>query len=326
MVNDILKHFKPRRYPVRDGLMPDGKPPGMRWKNLFLLLGVFVGLHVAGIVALFSASPEFGMRLVQSASIDWTLGEPVPVATPSGAVMTWTTGLEDGDHVVLVHGFGDAGAGWVRVAQNLATTHRVTILDLPGHGRSDLGSGPLTMDRLVAGLDAVLSGIDQQITLAGNSMGGWVAAEWALAHPGRVRRLVLVNSAGLPQAIDPELLMPTTREGVEAKNRIVMGSHAPWLPGLLLDGLMAMGQAPQLRPLFDHLTNEAPKLTGRLRGLQAQLRLVWGTPDAFFPYESYLPRVQAEAPKDTPTRVLAGCGHAPQYSCPKLVAHSIREP
>ncbi len=77
-----------------------------------------------------------------------------------------------------------------------------------------------------------------------------------------------------------------------------------------------------LRPLFDHLSTEAPKLEGRLESLTGRIALVWGTPDADFPVSGYLDRVQAECP-GAAVQLLEGCGHALQYSCPEELPEAI---
>ena len=102
-----------------------------------------------------------------------------------------------------------------------------------------------------------------------------------------------------------------------------MGAHAPALPGVMLDGLVAMHQESWLRPLFDHLTEEAPKLDERLGAFPGRVELVWGTPDAFFPEHGYLSRIQRVRP-EAPTTMLRGCGHAPHYGCAEALARAIQ--
>ena len=153
------------------------------------------------------------MRTLQSLSVDLPLGRPAMLATRSGALATWTLGDPGAPVVVLIHGFGDAGAGWVNVAQALADRYRVILLDLPGHGRSTHTAPALTMGDLIQSISDLTARIDGPLILVGNSLGGWVAAEWALRHPARVTQLHMVNSAGFEWPLDPELLLPSSREG-----------------------------------------------------------------------------------------------------------------
>jgi pimeloyl-ACP methyl ester carboxylesterase len=70
--------------------------------------------------------------------------------------------------------------------------------DLPGFGRSELPREPVSIQGFARVLDALCDvlGVEAPIVV-GNSMGGFVGAELALAFPTRVRRLVLVSAAGL---------------------------------------------------------------------------------------------------------------------------------
>jgi pimeloyl-ACP methyl ester carboxylesterase len=103
--------------------------------------------------------------------------------------------------LVLVHGFSASLTDWDAWADRLSGRYRVIRLDLPGHGltRAPAGYRPSTddyadiVDALTARLDA------PRFVLAGNSMGGGVAWNFALRHPGRLDGLVLVDAAGWPR-------------------------------------------------------------------------------------------------------------------------------
>nr|QQZ52017.1 alpha/beta fold hydrolase [Phenylobacterium glaciei] len=106
--------------------------------------------------------------------------------------------------------WADRGAGaWVRrVLAHLGAVggaarpdYRVISLDLPGHGLTRAPDGytaaqatnVVVVDELTRNLKA------ETFVIAGNSMGGGVAWAYALAHPERLRGLVLVDAAGWPR-------------------------------------------------------------------------------------------------------------------------------
>ena len=106
----------------------------------------------------------------------------------------------EGQPLVLVHGFGANLRNWDAWHQILSGDLQVTSLDLPGYGltgrASQCGhSDECQIDFLHRFVDKV--GIDSFV-LAGNSMGGGIAWKYSLAHPEKVRKLVLINSAGYP--------------------------------------------------------------------------------------------------------------------------------
>ncbi|MCR8671231.1 alpha/beta fold hydrolase [Agrococcus sp. HG114] len=96
---------------------------------------------------------------------------------------------EHGSPVMFCHGLFGQGKNWTQVAKALADRHRVTLVDMPNHGRS------AWTERLdyVEMADAVASLIDEPTALVGHSMGGKAAMLAALRHPEQVERLAVVD-------------------------------------------------------------------------------------------------------------------------------------
>jgi pimeloyl-[acyl-carrier protein] methyl ester esterase len=94
---------------------------------------------------------------------------------------------------VLLHGFALHGGLFAPLVPALARRHRVHIPDLPAHGRS-APQASLTLDGLVAALDAALPAGREPLTILGWSLGGAVALHWAASVPERISRLVLVGA------------------------------------------------------------------------------------------------------------------------------------
>jgi pimeloyl-ACP methyl ester carboxylesterase len=104
-----------------------------------------------------------------------------------------------GTPVVLLHGLGSRREDWLATARILARHHRVSLVDLPGHGVGDMPE-PFSLERATTALDRSLAELpDGPVILVGHSLGGLIAASEAIAHPARVRGLVLVEAALRPQ-------------------------------------------------------------------------------------------------------------------------------
>ncbi len=101
--------------------------------------------------------------------------------------------------VVFIHGVGGAWQNWLENLPAIAAAgHRVVAFDLPGFGSSPLPASPITIPGLAGLACRVLDALRiDTAAFVGNSMGGFVSAETAVAAPERVRRLVLVSPAGL---------------------------------------------------------------------------------------------------------------------------------
>ena len=97
-----------------------------------------------------------------------------------------------GDPLILIMGLGYTSEMWGRVAPALSDRYRTIVFDNRGVGRSSAAAGPYSIkdmaDDTVAVLDA--AGVEKAHVF-GVSMGGMIAQEMALQHPGRVRSLIL---------------------------------------------------------------------------------------------------------------------------------------
>lgn len=96
---------------------------------------------------------------------------------------------ETGSPVVFCHGLFGQGRNWTQIGKALTPRHRVTLVDMPNHGRSAWTD---RVDYAEMG-DAVAGLLDEPATLVGHSMGGKAAMLTALRHPERVERLCVVD-------------------------------------------------------------------------------------------------------------------------------------
>jgi pimeloyl-ACP methyl ester carboxylesterase len=104
----------------------------------------------------------------------------------------------DGPPVVLLHGQGGWSGLWLPVAGGLARSHRVVAPDLPGLGASEVPDGPPDAARVLAWLGELIERTcPAPPALVGASLGASIAARFAIAHPDRLSRLVLVGAGSL---------------------------------------------------------------------------------------------------------------------------------
>lgn len=118
--------------------------------------------------------------------------------------------LGSGPDVVLLHGWGLHGGVFAALAENLASRFRISLIDMPGHGRSPAPKQTFNLSILT---EIVASAAPFHATWLGWSLGGMVATQLALAAPARVEKLILVNSSprfitadDWPWAMNPTVL------------------------------------------------------------------------------------------------------------------------
>ncbi len=139
----------------------------------------------------------------------------------------------DGPPLVFCHGFTTTGQFWREQLDPFSQTHRVVVVNLPGHGTSARPKDrAYTIDAFANDIAHVFDKLDlQDAVLVGLSMGGTVAQRFALKHPSRIVGLVLVGATphGLGPDVQVENVLAAIDElGVEqASQRVIERSFGP---------------------------------------------------------------------------------------------------
>jgi len=160
-----------------------------------------VGAAVALLVGAFAMLNWAPDRPVEELAARWA-GRPSTFLELAGlSVHLRDEGRRDDPlPVVLLHGTSASLHTWDGWVAALAPARRVVRVDMPGFGLTGPAlDGDYRIERYVEFVAALLDALGiERCVLAGNSFGGWVAWETALAEPGRVGALILVDSAGYP--------------------------------------------------------------------------------------------------------------------------------
>jgi 4,5:9,10-diseco-3-hydroxy-5,9,17-trioxoandrosta-1(10),2-diene-4-oate hydrolase len=254
-----------------------------------------------------------------------------------------------GSPLLLLHGHEQSATSWRWVIPALAHTHRVLALSLPGTGESDRAVGDHAPGNdmtpfIAAFLDTL--GIEPPLDVVGHSAGGAIALRLALADPGRIRTLTLVDSAGLGQAVHPLLALdtlPGIGELAIMISRIPGGALArtgmstamlfaqPWrIPAEFIAEHHALGRRPgqletstaMARALFGP-DGQRQILLEHLPTLTTPTLVIWGGCDYV------LPAHQAQAAVDLLPNgrlvVLPDCGHLPHVEQPERFAAVLND-
>jgi pimeloyl-ACP methyl ester carboxylesterase len=121
-----------------------------------------------------------------------------------------TIDMGEGPAIVFVHGLSGSWPNWLEQLPVFAgrsrdaqvspsfSNHRVIAMDLPGFGHSPMPPERITISTYARILDGLLEQLGvSAAAVVGNSMGGFISTELAIAFPQRVERLVLVSAAGI---------------------------------------------------------------------------------------------------------------------------------
>ncbi len=256
-------------------------------------------------------------------------------------------GPADAPPVLLLHGLGATNASMLPVLADLATDHRVIAPDLPGFGASGAPRVPYNAAWFAAWVEAFQRVTDSRgAVLVGNSLGGRVALECGLTHPGSVRALVLLTPS--PAFRRLRQWVPLVRFAAPDLARLPM----PMSHRLVVESIRGMFSDPDRlpRPWYDAAADEAVRVLRhrahrvaffsaarqiyledaygkngfwpRLPGLLPPALFIWGDRDRLVP--ASFSRHVADSLPDAGQVVMEDCGHVPQFEHPQETMAMIR--
>jgi pimeloyl-ACP methyl ester carboxylesterase len=235
-----------------------------------------------------------------------------------------------GPQVVLIHAFHMDMREWDDVVARIASGRSVLRYDVRGHGGSPAIDPPPSW---VADLTSLLDErAIERATIAGSSMGATIAMDFALTHPGRVERLVLV-SPGIPGAGVPADLQWMAPIGAAIKAGDVQQAAALWWESPLLAGVLRLPDANRHRAVvIDNagvwaLKRRPPPLDppagARLDQVAAPVLAIAGALDRSGSIENA--RAVAAGVRQGRFRIVEGAGHMLTIEAPAEVAAAILE-
>jgi pimeloyl-ACP methyl ester carboxylesterase len=249
--------------------------------------------------------------------------------------------LGAGPPLLLVHGLSGCWQNWLETIPQLARTRRVIALDLPGFGASPMPREPITISgyaRLLERLCDVLE-VDAA-AVVGNSMGGFVAAELALASPQRVERLGLISALGVsndalrrePALVAGRALAMTMAWGATRLELLArrprlrrlalrfVAEHPEAMPAPLAYEVMRGSGKPGFLPALEACL-EYP-IRDRLPEVACPTLILWGESDHIIPVKD-ADRFERLIP-DARKVILPDTGHVAMLERPELVNSLLR--
>jgi len=200
-------------------------------------------------------------------------------------IRTVVHSIGSGPALVFLHGTGTFTG--FEAARVWAKSHRVIIPYHPGFGESGDAAGLDTME------DYVLHYMDlfdrlglKRFDLAGFSLGGWLAAEYAIRQPERLHRLVLIAPVGLvvDAAPAPDIfkIPPPELPAYLAHDPAAVLRYFPKQPDPAFDARMGR-EIGGLAKLIGNATQGNPKLGRWLHRVRVPTLVLWGAEDRLRP-------------------------------------------
>lgn len=247
-------------------------------------------------------------------------------------------GPRDAPVLLLIHGTASSLHTFDALTALLAEDYRIVRFDLPGFGLTGPCAGCDYSPREDAEfvrrmLDALK--IESPVNIAGNSLGGRIAWEFALAFPEQIRGLVLIDSLGYPwpekpmgialarvpllkyaqRYITPYFLIRRSLHEVYGDDALVSEELVDRHFELLL-------HAGNRAAFIARVNHELDADSARISSLRLPVLVLWGADDAWIPVE-HAPHFVRDIP-GARSILYSGVGHVPHEEAPGLVAKDLR--
>ena len=242
-------------------------------------------------------------------------------------------GNSSGIPVVLLHGFGGDKDNWSIYAPHITKNYRLITPDLPGFGENDRSLDrdydiPSQVHRLNAFLDAMNI---PKCHIGGNSMGGYIALQFAMEYPDRVSSLTLFNNAGVVGENKSELAIAAEKgdnslalndlSDVDRLMAFISYKPVP-MPKNFKKIFFAEAEAHKdvLDKIFWQIAGSGINhpLNDRLGEVTAPSLIIWGRYDRLIDVSSV--SILEEGIKNSEAVILEETGHVPMIEKPKDTA------
>lgn len=234
--------------------------------------------------------------------------------------------------LIAMHGITGHAEAYVRNLKPLSEHFDVWAIDFIGHGYSDKPDHPLEIrhyiDQLLGFMEAIGA---EKSYLTGESLGGWVTAQFAIDYPEKVERILLNTMGGtMANPAVMERLYTLSMQAAMDPSWERVKTRLEWLmadPAMVTDDLIRTRQAIFQQPdwlkacqanmaLQDLETRKRNMLTDEALGqIKAPALVLWTTKDPSGPVDEGR-RIAGLMPNGE-LAVMENCGHWPQYEDPE---------
>ena len=218
---------------------------------------------------------------------------------------------------MFLHGIGGNRSHWLSQIDFFSARFKAAAWDARGYGGSDDYEGPLCFDDFTEDLLRVVDHFrESKAHIVGLSMGGRIARNFALGHPGRVRSLTLANTSPGFDALSSEEVEKFVEERRNRSPRSVeqlLGSRAhPDAARALAESFEALRKPSYLKALQASVAQDR---AAPLEKIAVPTLVIAGEEDRVYPPS--LARRMAERIPGAELVVLAGCGHLSNLEQPE---------
>jgi pimeloyl-ACP methyl ester carboxylesterase len=234
-----------------------------------------------------------------------------------------------GPPLLLIHGIGGDADEWAFCFEALCQSHRVLALDLLGFGRSGKPLIEYHIATFVEVVEHFLKALKiDHAAFLGESLGGWIAAAFALKLPQSVDQLILVDAAGVWGDIMklPIDVRVSTREHLRKVFQLLFYDKR-WASEVFVDMAYRLhlerADGPTIDSVLRNQESGRERLDNVIAAVSAPTLILWGEQDEMIPL-SVGQRLN-ELITGSKLEVIPQCGHLPALEKPAEFVRRVLE-
>ena len=251
------------------------------------LAAVFLGIFAAAMYL----RPIDVLRWMQLAEVGWSGVTQNDLALKDGLITyLMSSGYADQNPVVMIHGLGpNAALVWRGVIPLVAKAHfKVYAPNLPGFGSSEHKQVQYSIAYQAAAVAQMIEELKlEHVNLIASDLGADVALYYAVDHPDKVERLILVSGGLIGKAGADKLragMLPSTPEAVRAQIDESFFKLPP-MPEVIYQRMML--QLAMDQPAAIDMLNSVPRDEAHIRSKLGQIFntltiIIWGAKNPYF--------------------------------------------
>jgi len=230
-----------------------------------------------------------------------------------------------GKPLLILHGWGGCSDSWKGVIEILEGTFNTVSPDLPGFGKSDFPPFPWSLRDYA---NWVLNFAQElkldNFYLLGHSFGGRVALKFSILHSEKIKKLILVNSAGIKPklTLKQKILLQVAKSGKIIFSKKILNKFKEQASNIfykifrIKDWAKAKGT---MRETMRKILSE--DLLPELSKIKTETLIIWGKEDKLIPLkEAFLFK---EKIKNSKLEIIPGIGHNPHLEYPEKLSEIL---
>jgi pimeloyl-ACP methyl ester carboxylesterase len=230
-----------------------------------------------------------------------------------------------GENFLILHGWNGSSDSWRKIIEILETKFRVISPDFPGFGKTETPKIPWSLNDFVEWLKEFTEELNlKEFFLLGHSFGGRVAIRFSIFYPEKVKKLILISSAGIRQewGWKEKVIFQISKIGnaIFSKNHFLRFKDGTrnlfYRIARVKDYSKAKGVMKETmkKIVEEDLLPELPKI-------QKETLIIWGEKDKIIPLKYAF--LFKEKIKNSKLEILPKIGHSPHLEDPEKLAEVL---